>query len=98
MAYLGNLTCRDCGLTFTSRWGSVSRADEYRCENDHIAEVDPHSGAVLAIDGTYLGSVTLPELRGLCPRCSTELATGLLPCCPVCGSRDHDVAVAGLVG
>ena len=28
MAYVGNLICRDCGLTFTSRWGSTEDADE----------------------------------------------------------------------
>jgi hypothetical protein len=98
MAYLGNLTCRDCGLTFTSRWGSVAHADEYRCGNDHVVQVEPASGTILTLDGTYLGSVTLPELRGLCPLCREELATGLLPMCPVCGSRDHDVTLSGMLG
>jgi hypothetical protein len=98
MAYLGNLTCRDCGLTFTSRWGSVVHADEYRCDNDHVLQVEPSSGTILTIDGTYLGSITLPEVRGRCPLCSTELATGLLPSCPVCGGRDHDVLLEGMAG
>ena len=94
--YLGNLTCRDCGLTFTARWGSVPGADEYRCERDHVIHVDPASGRVLGPDGPE--GRTLAELRGRCPACSSELATGLLPCCPVCGNRDHDVAVEGVVG
>ncbi|MDQ3645807.1 MAG: hydrogenase maturation nickel metallochaperone HypA [Actinomycetota bacterium] len=105
MAYLGNLTCRDCGLTFTSRWGSYDDVDEYRCSNDHVVHASADSGAVLAVDGvavddeappgTGAGPPTLVDLRGRCPRCSTELATGLLPSCPVCGGRDHDVLVAG---
>lgn len=94
--YMGNLTCRDCGLTFTARWGSVRGADEYRCENDHIVHVEPHSGALLG-PGCRDGR-TLLDLRGRCPACSSELATGLLPSCPVCESRDHDVAVDGVVG
>lgn len=100
MAYAGNLTCRDCGLTFTSRWGSVSHADEYRCANDHVLFVDPESATVLAVDGHGFppGAGTLVELRGLCPVCGTEVATGLLPCCPVCGGRDHEVLLAGEVG
>ena len=98
MAYAGNLTCRDCGLTFTSRWGSVSRADEYRCLNDHVLFVDTESKVVLAIDGVARDSGTLVELRGLCPACGTEVATGLLPACPVCGGRDHEVLLAGEVG
>jgi hypothetical protein len=98
MAYMGNLTCRDCGLTFTSRWGSVSQADEYRCANDHVVQVDPESATVFTIDGTYVGGITLPELRGRCPVCSEELLTGLLPRCPVCGGRDHDITLSGMVG
>jgi hypothetical protein len=100
MAYLGNLTCTDCGLTFTSRWGSFQDADEYRCRNDHVVHVHPESGTVLAIDGCLdaAGVRTLVELRGMCPGCATELATGMLPCCPVCGGRDHDVAIAGEFG
>jgi len=97
MAYLGNLTCRDCGLTFTSRWGSFEGADEYRCAFDHVVHVDPDSGTVLAVDGVGDGR-TLIELRGRCPRCAAELATGLLPACPVCGGRDHDVLLAGTIG
>lgn len=97
MAYLGNLTCRDCGLTFTSRWGSFEDADEYRCPFDHVVHVHPHSGTVLAVDGEIDGR-TLVELRGRCPRCTAELATGLLPACPVCGGRDHDVLLAGTIG
>jgi hypothetical protein len=93
--YLGNLTCRDCGLTFTSRWGSLPGADEYRCGDDHIVHVDPESGTVVAVEGCVAGGATLVELRGACPLCGSELACGRLPRCPVCGSRDHDVAVAG---
>lgn len=95
MAYLGNLTCGDCGLTFTSRWGSYGGADEYRCENDHVAHVHPETGTILAIDGNPFGRSTIYELHGLCPWCETELATGLLPACPVCGGRDHDAAIEG---
>ncbi len=94
MGYAGNLTCGDCGLTFTSRWGSLGHADEYRCENDHVIHVDPTSTALLAIDGSSLGGATLVDLRGRCPRCDSELATGLLPRCPVCGGRDHEVLLA----
>lgn len=95
MAYAGNLTCRDCGLTFTTRWGSFERADEYRCESDHVLLVDAQTGAVLRIDGISRDFGTLADLRGRCPLCSTEVASGLLPACPVCGSRDHDVLLAG---
>ena len=98
MAYLGNLTCRDCGLTFTSRWGSFQDADEYRCANDHVVHVEPLSGSVLAVDGDVAEPRTLVDLRGLCPRCRTELGTGRLPRCPVCGGRDHDVYLAGQIG
>ena len=98
MAYLGNLTCRDCGLTFTSRWGSLASADEYRCSNDHVVHVEPDSGEVVSVDGCLGRPVTLVELRGRCPVCSTELATGRLPSCPVCGGRDHDVLLAGTIG
>ena len=98
MAYAGNLTCGDCGLTFTSRWGSYERADEYRCTNDHVLFVDPETKAVLVIDGMARAGMSLLELRGLCPVCSTEVATGLLPACPVCGGRDHEVLLAGEVG
>ena len=51
MAYLGNLICQDCGLTFTSQWGSFERADEYRCERDHVVFVEPESGTILSVDG-----------------------------------------------
>jgi hypothetical protein len=96
VSYVGNLSCRDCGLTFTSRWGSVDGADEYRCERDHVAFVDVSSGRVVAFEAAALdGGPGLEELRGLCPRCSTELATGLLPSCPVCGGRDHDILLDG---
>ena len=100
MAYVGNLICGDCGLTFTSRWGSFQDADEYRCSNDHVIHVEPASGTVLAIDGAYdpLAARTLVDLRGRCPECSTELATGRLPACPVCGGRDHQVLLAGTLG
>lgn len=93
--YSANLTCRDCGLTFTARWGSSRRADEYRCENDHVVWVDPSTGEVLQPAAAV---VTLAELRGRCPGCSSELATGLLPACPVCQNRDHDVATQEVVG
>ncbi|HEX2295124.1 MAG TPA: hypothetical protein VHN37_07430 [Actinomycetota bacterium] len=98
MAYLGNLTCRDCGLTFTSRWGSFEAADEYRCANDHVVHVERGSGTVLAVDGCTARPRTLVELRGRCPACATELATGRLPSCPVCGGRDHDVLLSGTIG
>lgn len=96
MAYIGNLTCRDCGLTFTAQWGSVPGADEYRCENDHVVAVDPDSGALLGSGGN--DPPTLVQLRGRCPLCSRELATGLLPRCPVCAGRDHDVSLGGVLG
>jgi hypothetical protein len=95
MAYLGNLTCNDCGLTFTSRWGSFDSTDEYRCASDHVVQVDAGSGLIYTVDGVSVSLGTLGDLRGLCPRCSTELASGLLPMCPVCGSRDHEVLLAG---
>ena len=97
MAYLGNLTCRDCGLTFTSRWGSLPGADEYRCELDHVVMIDPGSGIILAAAGTSYGDRTLLDERGRCPLCATELATGMLPSCPVCGGRDHEVILAGTI-
>ncbi len=95
MAYMGNLACRDCGLTFTSSWGSLRGADEYRCTRDHVVHADPETSLVVAVEGAAWSGATLAELRGRCPLCSTELATGLLPACPVCGGRDHDVQVAG---
>jgi hypothetical protein len=95
MAYVGNLVCNDCGLTFTARWGSFAHADEYRCENDHILHVEPESGEVIAVEGAEVGGRTLADLFGRCPLCSTELACGRLPCCPVCNSRDHQVLLAG---
>jgi hypothetical protein len=98
VAYLGNLTCRDCGLTFTSRWGSFQDADEYRCDRDHVVHVEPLSGTVLAVDGDIADGRTLIELKGRCPRCATELATGQLPACPVCGGRDHEVLLSGTLG
>ena len=98
MAFLGNLSCEDCGLTFTARWGSFDRADEYRCENDHVLFVEPSTGTVLAIDGDISDGRTLVDLKGLCPRCDAELATGRLPACPVCGGREHQVLVAGTLG
>lgn len=98
MAYLGNLICGDCGLTFTARWGSFEGADEYRCTNDHVVHVDPHSGTVLAVEGSVGDGSTLIELRGRCPMCAGELATGRLPSCPICGGRDHDVLLSGTIG
>ena len=98
MAYLGNLICDDCGLTFTARWGSFEGADEYRCENDHVLHVHPDSGNVLAIDGDVADGSTLASHRGRCPLCSTEVATGRLPACPVCGGRDHQILLAGTLG
>ena len=97
MAYLGNLTCGDCGLTFTSRWGSFDGADEYRCARDHVIFVDPGGGMVLGIEGGPGSGVTLTDLRGRCPVCSEELMTGKLPRCPVCGGRDHEVLLAGFL-
>jgi hypothetical protein len=97
MAYLGNLTCRDCGLTFTSRWGSFEGVDEYRCARDHVLLVEPASGTVVAVDGAVAGPHTLLQLRGRCPECSTELATGRLPRCPVCSGRDHEVLLSGTI-
>ncbi len=98
MAYVGNLTCRDCGLTFTSRWGSFDGADEYRCTRDHVVFVERRSATVLAVDGQPFDGRTLFDLRGRCPACGTELSTGRMPCCPVCGGRDHDVLPAGTYG
>lgn len=98
MAYVGNLTCNDCGLTFTSRWGSYEGADEYRCEHDHVVHVHSWSGTLLAIDGDTFEGGTLADWRGQCPRCATELACGRLPRCPVCGGRDHEVLLAGTYG
>lgn len=95
MAYYGNLTCRDCGLTFTARWGSVDGADEYRCDQDHVAFVDAKWGTLLALDGGPGSGQTLAELRGLCPHCHTELASGRLPRCPICSSRDHEILISG---
>jgi hypothetical protein len=95
MAYYGNLTCRDCGLTFTARWGSIEGADEYRCERDHVAFVDSKWGTLLALDGSQGAGMTLADLRGRCPSCSTELHTGRLPTCPICAGRDHDILLSG---
>lgn len=95
MAYVGNLTCSGCGLTFTARWGSFDGADEYRCTNDHVVHVHPASGTLLAVDGDVTPPATLVDLRGACPLCREELRTGRLPSCPVCGGREHGVAIAG---
>jgi hypothetical protein len=95
VAYLGNLTCADCGLTFTAAWGGGRGTDEYRCERDHVVTVRRDGDGVVAVDGASVDGVTLSGLRGRCPRCSTELRTGRLPRCPVCGGRDHDVLLAG---
>lgn len=92
---MGSLTCRDCGLTFTAHWGPSADADEYRCERDHVVEVDSRTGIVLTVDRTLVMAGSLASLRGCCPRCSSELASGLLPLCPVCGGRDHDVLLQG---
>jgi hypothetical protein len=97
MSYLGNLTCGDCGLTFTSRWGAESRADEYRCEGDHVALVHPDTGLLLSLESAPVVDLTLADLRGLCPICSTEMVAGRLPSCPVCGGREHEVTVAGTI-
>jgi hypothetical protein len=94
MSYSGNLTCGDCGFTFIETWGSHRRADEYRCENDHVLFVDTETKTVLTVDGCGAIPVTLLDLRGLCPTCETELATGLMPCCPVCGGRDHEALLS----
>ncbi len=98
MAYVGNLTCDDCGLTFTARWGSYPEAQEFRCSYDHVVLVEDATGIVLTtVDGDESPPQTLVDLRGQCPLDGTELRAGLLPRCPICGSRDHDVAVAGLL-
>jgi hypothetical protein len=98
MAYVGNLTCRGCGLTFTSRWGPFDGCDEFRCERDHVVLVDQATGVVAAVDGIAVRGGTLAGLRGRCPDCATELATGRLPRCPVCRGRDHDVLPSGTLG
>jgi len=99
MAYVGNLTCRDCGLTFTDQWGSTHGADEYRClDNDHVVFVCPDTGTILGGPEMAPTERTLADLFGRCPACSSELVTGRLPRCPVCSSRDHDVSLAGVVG
>ena len=98
MAYVGNLTCRDCGLTFTARWGSFEGADEYRCGNDHVLHVHPDSGTILAIDGDATDVGVLARYMGGCPLCGTEVATGRLPSCPICHGRDHDILLAGTFG
>lgn len=95
MAYLGNLTCEDCGLTFTARWGRVGDADEYRCDDDHIVHADTGSGRIVAVEGAPIAGPAIADLRGRCPVCGAELATGRLPRCPACGGKDHVVAVAG---
>ena len=95
MAYVGNLICNDCGLTFTARWGSYQGADEYRCGNDHVIHVHPETGTILAIDGAEADGRTLAEFKGSCPLCPTEVATGRLPSCPICQGRDHQVLLAG---
>ncbi len=97
VAYVGNLICEGCGLTFTARWGSFPSADEYRCGSDHVVHVHPDTGTVLAVDGAAVEAGTLAALRGRCPECHDELRTGLLPRCPVCGDRDHQVLLAGLL-
>ena len=97
MAYAGNLICQGCGLTFMSRWGALPGADEYRCDHDHIVHVEPASGAILAVDGMRLGRRTLADLRGRCPRCAGELASGILPSCPVCGGRAREVLIQSVL-
>jgi hypothetical protein len=98
MAYLGNLICGDCGLTFTARWGSFDDVFEYRCGNDHVVHVDSDSGEVVAVDGEAMRPGRLNEIRGRCPACGDELATGMLPRCPVCGGRDHEILLSGMIG
>jgi hypothetical protein len=95
VGYLGNLTCRDCGLTFTASWAGGAGVDEYRCANDHVVEIGSADGMLLRVDGSRFAAISLVELRGRCPICSEELATGLLPSCPVCGGRDHHALVSG---
>ncbi len=60
--------------------------------------VNPATGSVVAVNGGAFSGPGLIELRGRCPLCGSELATGLLPSCPVCGGRDHDVRLAGVHG
>ena len=50
---------------------------------------------MLQVDEVPRDYGTLAELRGRCPVCFTEVASGLLPACPVCGGRDHDVMLPG---
>jgi hypothetical protein len=98
MGYLGNLTCRDCGLTFTAGWGGGRSLDEYRCELDHVVIAQASTGEVVSIEGAApRDDSDLVELRGLCPLCSSELAAGRLPRCPVCGGRDHDILISAVV-
>jgi hypothetical protein len=47
VGYLGNLTCRDCGLTFTASWAGGAGVDEYRCANDHVVEIGSADGMLL---------------------------------------------------
>lgn len=95
MGYVGNLACRDCGLTFIAAWAGGAGVDEYRCPADHVVETSAVDGTLLRVDGSSFAPISLAELRGRCPICSEELATGLLPRCPVCGGRDHDTLVEG---
>lgn len=102
MAYAGNLTCGDCGLTFIARWGSVGGADEYRCASDHVLFVSSETKEILTVDGSARApgagtGATLLDFKGLCPLCDTEVATGLMPLCPVCGGRDHDISQHGVI-
>jgi len=95
VGYIGNLTCQSCGLTFTASWAGGAGVDEYRCAEDHVVEVSTVDGMLHRVDGSRFAPISLVELRGRCPICGLELATGLLPKCPVCGGRDHDVLVDG---
>ena len=97
VGYAGNLTCRSCGLTFTGRWGSTAWAYEFRCGQDHVVHVDRATAAIVAVDGVAVDGPALADLFGRCPRCGSELATGRLPRCPVCGGDDHDVVDAGTI-
>jgi hypothetical protein len=60
-----------------------------------VLHVHPETGTILTVDGNPFGRSTIYEVHGLCPWCETEIASGLLPACPVCGGRDHRTSIEG---